>query len=216
MLGQPPSACVTWSGNPRRSRASPSGPCGLSIRPSPLLVREKSGKTSMPSAARLREASTYSGRTSPPGGAGGQAGRRAVQPAAHGGLLAGKLAPGGVDGRGAGPSADISLLSRGRGKLGADPVRTLFEHVAGPAGEDGAPGMSYCGLRVIPWTGPRQTCRTARRTPGSRRPANQSRDEAFGRPGGRRRQSPGPAAGADISSGGSRRAGAPTSRTAKR
>ena len=41
---------------------------------------------------------------------------------------------------GAGPSADISLLSRGRGKLGADPVRTLFEHVAGPAGEDGAPG----------------------------------------------------------------------------
>ena len=34
------------------------------------------------------------GRTSPPGGAGGQAGRRAVQLAAHGGLLAGKLAPG--------------------------------------------------------------------------------------------------------------------------
>jgi hypothetical protein len=68
---------------------------------------------------------------------------------------------------------------------------------------------------VIPWTGPRQTCRTARRTPGSGRPANQSRDEAFGRPGGRR-QSPGPAAGADISSGGSRHAGAPTSRTAKR
>lgn len=46
----------------------------------------------------------------------------------------------GAGGRGAGPSADISLLSRGRGKLGADPVRTLFEHVAGPAGEDGAPG----------------------------------------------------------------------------
>jgi hypothetical protein len=34
------------------------------------------------------------GRTSPPGGAGGQVGRCAVQPVAHGGLLAGKLAPG--------------------------------------------------------------------------------------------------------------------------
>jgi hypothetical protein len=42
------------------------------------------------------------------------------------------------------------LLSRGRGKLGADPVRTLFEHVAGPAGEDGAPGMSCCERHVIP------------------------------------------------------------------
>jgi hypothetical protein len=50
----------------------------------------------------------------------------------------------------AGPSADISLLSRGRGKLGADPVRTLFEHVAGPAARTGRPGMSCCGLRAIP------------------------------------------------------------------
>jgi hypothetical protein len=214
MPGQPSSARVTWSGNPRRSRASPSGPCGLSIRPSP--VREKSGKTSMPSAARLREASTYSRPdfaarrrrwpSRPTRGTASSAWRTA-------GREAGAR---GAGGRGSGPSADISLLSRGRGKLGADPLHTLFEHVAGPAGEEGARGMSCCLLRVIPWTGPRQTCRTARRTPGSGRPANQSRDEAFGRPGGRRRQSPGPAAGADISSGGSRHAGAPTSRTAKR
>jgi len=33
---------------------------------------------------------------------------------------------------------NISSLSRGRGKLGADPVRMLFEQVAGPTGADGA------------------------------------------------------------------------------
>lgn len=139
MLGQPSSACVTWSGNPRRSRASPSGPCGLSIRPSPSMVREKSGKTSMPSAARLREARTYSRPDF--------AARRRRWPsrptrgtASGAWRTAGREAGArGAGGRGAGPSADISLLSRGRGKLGADPVRTLFEHVAGPAGEDGAP-----------------------------------------------------------------------------
>jgi len=104
------------------------------------LVREKSGKTSMPSAARLREARTYSRPDF--------AARRRRWPswstrgtASGAWRTAGREAgAGGAGGRGAGPSADISLLSRGRGKLGADPVRTLFEHVAGPAGEDGAPG----------------------------------------------------------------------------
>ena len=148
MLGQPSSACVTWSGNPRRSRASPSGPCGLSIRPS--LVREKSGKASMPSATRLREASTYSRPdfaarrrrwpSRPTRGTASSAWRTA-------GREAGAR---GAGGRGAGPSADISLLSRGRGKLGADPVRTLFEHVAGPAGEDGAPGDVLLGAARDP------------------------------------------------------------------
>jgi hypothetical protein len=41
---------------------------------------------------------------------------------------------------------NISSLSRGRGKLGADPVRMLFEQVAGPPGEDRAPGVFCCGL----------------------------------------------------------------------
>ena len=146
MLGQPSSACVTWSGNPRRSRASPSGPCGLSIRPSPSLVRKKSGKTSMPSAAGLREARTYSRPDS--------AARRRRWPsrptrgtASGAWRTAGREAGArGAGGRGAGPSADISLLSRGRGKLGADPVRTLFEHVAGRRARTGRPGMSCCGL----------------------------------------------------------------------
>jgi hypothetical protein len=214
MLGQPSSACITWSGNPRRSRASPSGPCGLSIRPS--LVREKSGKTSMPSAARLREASTYSRPDF--------AARRRRWPsrptrgtASSAWRTAGREA-------GARVRADAG---QGRQRISpcchADagswaPIRSghCSSTWRGRRARTGHRGMSCCGLRVIPWTGPRQTYRTARRTPGSGRPANQSRNEAFGRPGGRRRQSPGPAAGADISSGGSRHAGAPTSRTAKR
>ena len=44
---------------------------------------------------------------------------------------------------------NISSLSRGRGKLSSDPVRMLFEHVAGPTGADGAPGVFCCGLRVV-------------------------------------------------------------------
>ena len=48
---------------------------------------------------------------------------------------------------------NISSLSRGRGKLGADPVRMLFEHVAGPVAAAGAPGVSCCGLRVVSMDG---------------------------------------------------------------
>ena len=45
---------------------------------------------------------------------------------------------------------NISSLSRGRGKLGADPVRRLFEHVAGPVAAAGAPGVrgSHPGHRT--------------------------------------------------------------------
>jgi hypothetical protein len=67
-------------------------------------------------------------------------------------LLAGRLAPGGRVAAGGGRRwwlPDISSLSRGRGKLGADPVRMLFGHVAGPAGADGAPGVLCCELRVV-------------------------------------------------------------------
>jgi hypothetical protein len=75
---------------------------------------------------------------------------------------------------------NISSLSRARGKLGADPVRMLFEHVAGPTGADGAPGVFCCGLRVISMDG------TTTDVPDSEknaaffgRPSNQSRDGAF-------------------------------------
>jgi hypothetical protein len=75
---------------------------------------------------------------------------------------------------------NISSLSRGRGKLGADPVRMLFEHVAGPTGADGAPGVSCCGLRVVSMDG------SVTDGPDSEknaaffgRPSNQSRDGAF-------------------------------------
>lgn len=156
------------------------------------------------------------GRTSPPGGAGGQAGRRAVQPAAHGGLLAGKLAPGVRADAGQGRQRISPCCHADAGSWA--PIRSghCSSTWRGRRRGRGARGCPAAGCARSRWTGPRQTCRTARRTPGSGRPADQSRDGAFGRPGGRRRQSPGPAAGADISSGGSRHAGAPTSRTAKR
>jgi hypothetical protein len=71
-------------------------------------------------------------------------------------LLAGQLDPDGWAGAGGGRRAaggggstpNISSLSPGRDKLGADPVRMLFEHVAWPAGADGAPGVFCCGLRA--------------------------------------------------------------------
>jgi hypothetical protein len=210
-------ACVMWSGDPRRSRASPSGPCGLfhqalalagagEVRQDIDAVRRQvaGGQHVLPAGLRRQAAQVakpadarYSQRRMAdcwPGSRRQGCGRTRGR-AVRGYLLA------------------VTRTREAGRRSGPDTVRARGG--AGGRGR-GAPGMSCCGLRVIPWTGPRQTCRTARRTPGSGRPANQSRDEAFGRPGGRRRQSPGPAAGADISSGGSRHAGAPTSRTAKR
>jgi hypothetical protein len=98
-------------------------------------------------------------------------------------LLAGDLDPGGWVDAGGGRrwrQPNISSLSRGRGKLGADPLRMLFEHVAGPVGADGAPGVSCCGLRVISMDG------STADVPDSDendaffgRPSNASRDGAF-------------------------------------
>ena len=71
-------------------------------------------------------------------------------------LLAGQLDPDGWVDAGAGRRwrpPNISSLSRGRGKLGADPLHMLFEQVAGPVGADGAPGVFCCGLRVISMDG---------------------------------------------------------------
>jgi hypothetical protein len=48
---------------------------------------------------------------------------------------------------------NASNLSRARVKLGADPLRMLFEHVAGPAGAKEAAGVFCCGLRVISMDG---------------------------------------------------------------
>jgi hypothetical protein len=67
-------------------------------------------------------------------------------------LLAGHLDPDGWVDAGAGRrwrQPNISSLSRGRGKLGAAPLRVLFEHAAGPVAADGSPGAFCCGLRVI-------------------------------------------------------------------
>jgi hypothetical protein len=71
-------------------------------------------------------------------------------------LLAGRLDPDGWVDAGAGRrwrQPNISSLSRGRGKLGADPLHMLFEHAAGPVAADGAPGVFCCGLRVISMDG---------------------------------------------------------------
>jgi len=98
-------------------------------------------------------------------------------------LLAGRLDAGGWTGAGGGRrwrQPNISSLSRGRGKLGADPVRMLFEQVAGPTGAAGAPGVFCCGLRVVSMDG------SVTDVPDSEknaaffgRPSNQSRDGAF-------------------------------------
>ena len=44
---------------------------------------------------------------------------------------------------------NISSLSRARAKLGPDPVRLLFEQVAGPLAAPEAAGVWVCGLRVV-------------------------------------------------------------------
>jgi len=71
-------------------------------------------------------------------------------------------------------------MSRGRGKLGADPVRMLFEHVAGPVAADGAPGVFCCGLRVV-WMDGSVTDVPDSDKNGAffGRPSSQSRDGAF-------------------------------------
>ena len=72
---------------------------------------------------------------------------------------------------------NISSLSRGRGKLGADPVRMLFEQVAGPTGADGAPGVFCCGLRVVSMDGPVTDVPDSKENDAFfGRPSNQSRD----------------------------------------
>src|SRR6266571_8508486 len=98
-------------------------------------------------------------------------------------LLAGVLDPEGWVDAGAGRRwrpPNISSLSRARGKLGADPLRMLFEQVAGPVGADGAAGVFCCGLRVISVDG---SVTGLPGTPGNaaffRRPCNATQEGAF-------------------------------------
>jgi hypothetical protein len=74
---------------------------------------------------------------------------------------------------------NISSLSRGRGQLGAGPVRMLFEHVAGPAGGGRAPGVFWCGLRAVSWTVGHGRAGQPEERRVLRRPSNQCRDGAF-------------------------------------
>ncbi len=98
-------------------------------------------------------------------------------------LLTGQLDPDGWVEAGAGRRwrpPNISSLSRARAKLGADPLRMLFEQVAGPAAADGAAGVFCCGLRVISVDG---SVTDLPDTPENdaffRRPPDTARNEAF-------------------------------------
>ena len=98
-------------------------------------------------------------------------------------LLAGQLDPDGWVEAGEGRKwrqPNISSMSRGRGKLGPGPLRSLFLQVAGPTGADGAPGVSCCGLRVVSVDG---STSDVPDTPSNDaffgRPSNQTRDGAF-------------------------------------
>jgi len=75
---------------------------------------------------------------------------------------------------------NISSLSRARAKLGPDPVRHLFEQVAGPVAAPEAEGVWVCGLRVVSMDG---STSDAPDTDDNRAvfggPGNDKRDGAF-------------------------------------
>jgi hypothetical protein len=98
-------------------------------------------------------------------------------------LLEGQLDPDGWVDAGGGrrwKPPNISNLSRGRGKLGPEPLKNIFLQVAGPTGADDAPGVFCCGLRIVSMDG------STTDVPDSKandaffgRPSNQIRDGAF-------------------------------------
>jgi hypothetical protein len=98
-------------------------------------------------------------------------------------LLSGQLAPDGRVDAGGGRrwrQPDVSNLSRGRGKLGPGPQEYLFAQVAGPTGDDGAPGASCCGLRAVSVDGSvTDVPDSDRNGKFFGRPSNQSLDGAF-------------------------------------
>src|SRR5512144_1511247 len=75
---------------------------------------------------------------------------------------------------------NISSLSRARAKLGPDPVRHLFEQVAGPVAAPEAEGVWVCGLRVVSMDG--STTDVPDTEPNRKvfgGPSNDTRDGAF-------------------------------------
>jgi hypothetical protein len=98
-------------------------------------------------------------------------------------LLDGCLDPDGWVDAGAGrrwrPPAGSSL-GRARARLGSDPLRMLFEAVAGPVGADGVPGV-FCGeLRVISLDGSTSDLPDTRENAEHfGRPSNATREGAF-------------------------------------
>ena len=101
----------------------------------------------------------------------GQAGGRAVPPAARRGPAGRAARPGRLGrcrGRAGGGGRRTSPSCRaGAGKLGPDPVHMLFEQVAGPRRRTGRRGCSAAGCGWCRWTARPPTCRTARRTSSS-------------------------------------------------
>jgi hypothetical protein len=98
-------------------------------------------------------------------------------------LLEGQLDPDGWVDAGGGrrwKPPNISSLSRGRGKLGPEPLKNIFLQVAGPTGTDDTPGAFCSGLRIVSMDG------SVSDVPDSKandehfgRPSNQVRDGAF-------------------------------------
>ena len=75
---------------------------------------------------------------------------------------------------------NISSLSRARARLGADPLRMLFEQVAGPVGAPDTVGVFCCGLRVVSMDGSTSDVRaTAENSEYCSRPSNGCRAGAF-------------------------------------
>jgi hypothetical protein len=75
---------------------------------------------------------------------------------------------------------NASNLTRARAKLGSDPLRMLFEQVAGPVGADDAAGVFCCGLRVISMDGSTTDVPdTAGNAAFFGRPGNDTREGAF-------------------------------------
>ena len=75
---------------------------------------------------------------------------------------------------------NASNLTRARAKLGSDPLRMLFEQVAGPVGADDAAGVFCCGLRVISMDGSTSDLPdSAQNAAFFGRPGNDTRQGAF-------------------------------------
>jgi hypothetical protein len=73
-----------------------------------------------------------------------------------------------------------SSLGRARARLGSDPLRMLFEAVAGPVGADGVAGVFCGGLRVISLDGSTSDLPDTRENAEHfHRPSNATREGAF-------------------------------------